>query len=655
MVGRTLAHYRILEKIGAGGMGVVYRARDTQLERPVALKVLGDRLPADEKARARLLREARTASALNHPNICTIHEVGEAEGQVYIAMEFVEGRPLSALLAEEPAPMETAIRYGTQLADALGHAHERGIVHCDLKSSNVVITPEGRAKVLDFGLAKRLPERVAEATRSQASFTEAGSLVGTLHYMAPELLRGEPADARTDLWALGVVLFEMLTGKLPFQGQTGFELSSAILREPVAPLPAQAPPGLRAIIQRCLAKVPGERYQRAGEVRAALETLLSGVTMAPAPPVVGFNRRRWLWVGGAAAGLGALAVVWNRVTGQWRAGSGTRFSMGGRPSKNTDANEYLEKAMLFLRVQSDLPRARLMLEKALDLDPRFAEARRWYGFTHLLLLSFGYANDIGLLYKAEEDLRQALRDDPGLTSVHSALAGVYMHQGRKDLVPSEVEKALKAKPNDPEALIWLLNYHRLNEDNAAALTVARQMIEREPLFYPARMNLGHLLLTQGDTAGAIREQQKILEQAPESPLGIWFLSRAYMNAGDLAKARATLERARSVNPKNYLVREAWALLLALEGKRQEALKEMDEEVLKFAAATFQATLEVAEFYAVLGETSKALEWLDRAVRNGDDRADWFRRDPLLANIRKEPRFQQIVDSIVYRRKQRTAP
>jgi tetratricopeptide (TPR) repeat protein len=249
-------------------------------------------------------------------------------------------------------------------------------------------------------------------------------------------------------------------------------------------------------------------------------------------------------------------------------------------------------------------------------------------------------------------LRQALRDDPGLTSVHAALAGVYLNQGRKDLVPNEVEKALEAKPNDPEALIWLLNYHRLNGDNATALTLARQMIEREPLFFPPRMNLGDLLLTQGDSAGAIREQEKILEQAPNNLFGIWYLSQAYMNAGELAKARAILERGRSVDPKNYLVREARALLLALEGKREEALKEMDEEVLKFAGASFQGTLKAAEFYTVLGETSKALEWLERTVRNGDERVDWFRRDPLLANLRNEPRFQQIVDSIAYRQKQR---
>ena len=260
-------------------MGVVYRAYDTRLERTVALKLLGEGLAAGETPRRRLLEEARSASALNHPHICTIYEAGEAEGQAYIAMEHVDGRPLSALVANEALPVEALLRYATQIAGALAHAHERGIIHRDLKSANVVITPEGRAKVLDFGLARRLQEaEVSEATQSQASLEEAGAIAGTLRYMAPEALRGGQADARSDLWALGVLLYEMATGQLPFRGKTGFELSAAILRESPAALPRSVPAGLRAIIQRCLAKEPGQRYQRAGEVWAALEAVQSDTT-----------------------------------------------------------------------------------------------------------------------------------------------------------------------------------------------------------------------------------------------------------------------------------------------------------------------------------------------------------------------------------------
>lgn len=192
MTGKTLGHYRIIEQIGAGGMGVVYCAHDDRLDRHVAIKLLPIDSLSDPHARARLVREARTASRLNHPNICTIHEVGEADDQAYIAMELVEGRPLSARLANGPLPVDEVLRYGLQLADALAHAHERNVVHRDLKSANVMITPEGRAKVLDFGLAKRSSGEamVEAATLSQGSVTQPGALIGTLAYMAPEQLRG---------------------------------------------------------------------------------------------------------------------------------------------------------------------------------------------------------------------------------------------------------------------------------------------------------------------------------------------------------------------------------------------------------------------------------------------------------------------------------
>jgi len=209
-------------------MGEVYRARDTTLERDVAVKLLPALASDDPQRRTRLLREARAAASLNHPNICTIHEVGEAEGRAYIAMEVVEGESLSKRVAERPLPAGELVRFGVQLADAVAHAHERGIVHRDLKSSNVMITPEGRVKVLDFGLAKSLGgEELADlSTHADLSLTEPGAVVGTLPYMAPEQLRGVPADARSDIWALGVVLHEMAAGARPFTGRTGSRSSA---------------------------------------------------------------------------------------------------------------------------------------------------------------------------------------------------------------------------------------------------------------------------------------------------------------------------------------------------------------------------------------------------------------------------------------------
>src|SRR5882762_7035502 len=265
-------------------MGVVYRARDEVLHRDVALKVVSRNMRLDSSASQDLLREARASSALAHPNICTIYEVGEAEGQLYIVMELVEGKPLRALIGEAGLPAESVLRYGVQIASALVRAHDKGIVHRDLKSANVVVSAEGLVKVLDFGLAKRIGNEVLEvSTLSLETLQEKSTVSGTLPYMAPEVFRGERADYRSDLWALGVVLYEAASGRLPFAGRTAFEVSSAIMREMPEPLGPPAPPGLWAIIQRCLAKEPMQRYQRAGEVQAALEAVQSSAVISAEP------------------------------------------------------------------------------------------------------------------------------------------------------------------------------------------------------------------------------------------------------------------------------------------------------------------------------------------------------------------------------------
>lgn len=285
MIGKELSHYRIVSELGRGAMGVVYRARDETLRRDVALKLLPSGALADPAARDRLLREARTASALNHPHICTIHEAGEAGGQIFFAMELVDGRPLRELIPAGGLSAESVVRYGSQVADALAHAHERGVIHRDLKPGNVMVTPDGRAKVLDFGLAQQLrTDELEAATRSRVSLEDAGFMAGTLAYMAPEQLRGDPANQCSDIWALGIVLYEMAAGALPFQGRTGFELSSAILNESLSGFPARLPAGVRAVILRCLAKEPGQRYQRASEIRAALEAVQAEISRVPAKP-----------------------------------------------------------------------------------------------------------------------------------------------------------------------------------------------------------------------------------------------------------------------------------------------------------------------------------------------------------------------------------
>jgi serine/threonine protein kinase len=284
VIGQVLGHCRVQAKIGEGGMGVVYRAYDEVLQRDVAVKVVKKDPQLDSSASQNLLQEARASSSLAHPNICTIHDVGETDGELYIVMELVEGKSLNEMCRDSGLPPELVIRYGAQIASALVRAHDRGIVHRDLKTANIVVTSDGLVKVLDFGLARRVGDSLFEGpTGTLETIEDSSALSGTLAYMSPEVLRGEGSDYRSDLWALGVVLYEAASGRRPFEGRTGFELSAAIMRELPKPLGSPVPPGLWAIVQRCLSKEPMQRYQRAGEVLAALEAIQSAAVFAPAP------------------------------------------------------------------------------------------------------------------------------------------------------------------------------------------------------------------------------------------------------------------------------------------------------------------------------------------------------------------------------------
>jgi len=649
--------YRILEEIGRGGMGIVYKVEDTQLKRTAALKFLSPDstvIPSREK---RFAQEAQTASALNHPNICTIYEIGEADGNSYIAMEYVEGRPLDRMIPPGGLPPEDVLRFGGQIVEALEHAHERGIIHRDLKSANVVITPAGRVKVLDFGLAKRLiTEELGEAMRSRLSLTEEGVIAGTLPYLAPETLQGNPADAWSDIWALGVVLYEMAAGTRPFEGRTGFELTSSILRDTPAPVPARTPAGLRAVIRKCLEKDLEKRLQTVSEVRSALEADVYVKNPRASGPSSMIRSRRGRWILAGVVLVVAGALIFKLIP---RGGEELKapkdlavLSTGARPSTIAEANEYFERGMLFLMAQFNLTGARKMLERALEIDPRFAEARAWYGFTFILEIDSGFSNDSSWLYKAEQELRRALQDDPDSAHSHSALAALHFYQGRKDLIPEEAHKALSLNPNEIDAKNWLSNYYAMNGEYAPAKELLDQVLASDPLFFPARMNLGEILRMEGDIEGAIREYGKILEQDPRNKYAALCLARAYIDRNDIPEARRTLEDLSPDEQQSFMARLTWALVLALEGKMEEALEKMDEDSLKYGALAPLTTSVIAEFYAIMGDSLRSLDWLERAVRNGDERDQWFLRDPLLAKIRDLPRFQQIIDSIEFRRKSR---
>ncbi len=323
MIGQVVSHYKVLEQLGQGGMGVVYKARDTRLDRLVALKILPPDAVRDADRRRRFVQEAKSASALNHPNIITVYDIDSAAGVDFIAMEYVVGSTLDDLIGRKGLPLKDALRYGIQIADALSKAHAAGIVHRDLKPANIMVTAEGQVKVLDFGLAKLVEseessDETPTMTASEQKITKEGKIVGTLAYMSPEQAEGKRVDARTDVFSFGAVLYQMLTGERPFHGDTQLELAASILRAEPKSLSAirdTLPNEVERAVMRCLRKDPARRWQTMSDLKVVLEDLKeesdSGTLKAIAPAA---RRGSRVWMGTTAALLVLLAatavVVW---------------------------------------------------------------------------------------------------------------------------------------------------------------------------------------------------------------------------------------------------------------------------------------------------------------------------------------------------------
>ncbi|MDP6605226.1 MAG: protein kinase [Dehalococcoidia bacterium] len=572
--GTKIGPYEIQAPLGEGGMGAVYRAHDAKLQRDVAIKVLAQQ---DADAAARLLQEARAASALNHPNICTIHEVGEHDGQAFIVMEYVEGKPLSELIPPDGLPAESVVSYAMQISDALAHAHERGVVHRDLKGQNVVITPNGRAKVLDFGLATRLPRGDSdEVTKTQSTLHPDGALVGTLAYMAPEVLRGESATARTDIWALGVLLYQMGSGQLPFSGSTVAETAASILKESAQPLPGHVPQGLRAVTQRSLAKDSSQRYATTGELRAVLEAIASSdssetiptnrqAALPPSIAVLPFTNmsadpeQEYFCDGIAEEITSALAKVGRlRVAGRTSA-----FSFKGKSADLREIGKTLDVSAV---LEGSVRRA----GNRLRITAQLVNVADGYH-----LWSERYDREMEDIFAVQDEIALAVVDALKVTLLGDEQAAVVKHSTEDT---EAYQLCLKARH------AW---YRWTDEGFRTATTLFEQALEKDPDYALAHFGMGDCLAARTFLAREQPDLQKVRAH----------LETALRLDPDLADAHAVLggivegvhdwnwpsaelrcQRALALNPRSPHVHHVHGVVLAVSGHYEESFEKMRRAV-----------------------------------------------------------------------------
>ncbi len=630
LLGSTVAHYRIDTRLGQGGMGIVYRATDLRLHRPVALKLLRTQTPVDPRAKERLLAEARAAAALDDANICTIYEVGESAEQLpFIAMAFYEGETLEQLLQRGPLPPSTAIDYATQIARGLGAAHRSGVIHRDVKPANIVVTSAGVLKLLDFGIARFM----------DVGASHEGVTPGTIAYMSPEQVTSKPLDQRSDLWSLGIVLYEMCTGVRPFGGEHAGAILYAIVHEsapPMGTVHSERPAQLESVIARLLAKDPAERYSDADALIADLTSVsdaplhgdASAKEMSVSPPPLRTSRltRRAIGYGAAVLALGAIALSW----------STTREPA---PSERRMAAQDLyaqgHRDVLF-RTESGRQEALGFFRQAIAADSSYATAHA--GLAHLLVLisDNAGASRAATLREAEAAARLAVQLDGRLADAHASLGHVLLFDYQFAEAEVEFKRAVALDPKTPyvrEFFVWLYIFM---ERPSEALAEARRAVADNPDSPTAIAEEARALLVNGRCNEALPVLGRLTYlKPPPARIGA-IAAQCYAQQ---AKWRDAIDAVRPVAEQSPLQGTPWlGYMLARSGDAKGGGAVRDSLLAQWRRGQGGA-YGVAVAYAGLRDFDEAFAWLERAI---DDRSLRYNiMEPAFAELRRDPRFEPV--------------
>ncbi|HVS01456.1 MAG TPA: protein kinase [Thermoanaerobaculia bacterium] len=709
MQGQILSHYRILEKLGEGGMGEVFAAEDTTLGRRVAIKVLPAAMAADEDRLRRFQREAQAVAALNHPNIVTLYSVEEADGQRFITMELVEGRTLDRIIPAVGFDLGRFLAIARPLTEALCAAHEKGITHRDLKPANVMLGEGERVKVLDFGLAKLHAAVQGGGEADLATLTQQGMLVGTVPYMAPEQVQGRLSDARADLFSLGVIFYELLTGRRPFRGETAAEVISAILRDtppPVTDLKADLPDGLAKIVRRCLEKEPQRRYQTVRDLLNELAEIAeeAGRDTGPSTAVLPFadlspdGDQAYFCEGIAEELINALVKIDGlRVASRLASFQLQKVPLpeiGRRLNVKTVLSGSVRKAGDRIRVTAQL----------VDVG----------GGHHLW--SDRYDRKLEDIFAIQDEIAASIVDALQVTlgsgakpqpekkaSTTDVQAYDYYLRGRKffyqfrkegfDFARQMFARAIVLDPGYARAYAgvadccsFLYMYFEASEDNLhEADTASRKAVEIDPASAEAHAARGLAMSLSKRFDEARREFEEAIRLDPKLFEAYYLFARALFAQGELEEAAAMFAKAAEINPEDYQAPFFEAQAHAGAGKPEAA-----ERAYRHALETVERHLELhpddaravylgASGWIHLGDRDKGLEWAQRAVAidphnpatlynvactyaqlgqvehaidcleesvvNGMSEIGWLEHDPDLDPLREEPRFRELSERV----------